>query len=80
MWFVCDHFPSVQGKVVGVFKKNEFSGDFVDGWKTTLDDSHMTQVRQSHDLDERTPLKYTITYVSLLQSYKINILWYSISL
>ena len=52
MWCVCDHFPSVQGKVVGVFKKNEFSGDFVDGWKTTLDDSHMTQVRQSHDLDE----------------------------
>ena len=39
----------IQGKVVGVFKKDEFSGDFADGWKTTLNDSHMTQVSASHD-------------------------------
>ena len=30
--------------MVGVFKKDEFSGDFVDGWKTTLKDSNSTQV------------------------------------
>ena len=30
--------------MIGVFKKDEFTGDFVDGWKATLSDSNMTQV------------------------------------
>ena len=33
-----------QGKVVGVFRKDEFTGDFVDGWKATLSEISMTQV------------------------------------
>ena len=30
--------------MIGVFRKDEFTGDFVDGWKATLSDTSMTQV------------------------------------
>lgn len=42
----------LQGEFVGVFKKDEFTGDFVEGWKTTLSDSNMSQVRPSHQFSK----------------------------
>ena len=36
--------PLWQGKVVGVFMKDSFTGDFVEGWKGVLGGVKVTQV------------------------------------
>lgn len=35
----------VQGLKVGFFTKDNFTGDFVDGWKQTLKDANLEMVR-----------------------------------
>lgn len=35
-----------QGKRIGVFSKDDFTGEFVEGWKTALESSKFEQVRR----------------------------------
>ena len=38
------HINTIQGKKVGTFSKDSFSGEFVDEWKNALDQSKLKQV------------------------------------
>ena len=49
---VCKHkqckviiYSLSQGKRIGVFAKDDFTGEFVEGWKTALESSKFEQVR-----------------------------------
>ena len=42
---VCDFILSLsQGKLVGVFQKDSFTGEFVEAWKSTMASMKMHQV------------------------------------